>query len=226
MSPPLVYLARWLGPSSGFLMKAGIQACIQPGWGNCLVCDSSGSPTVNGSLTPGDSPGVLALVSMGIQLMAPLGEADLCSGMALRLCFSLWCDPLWFCLPPPPSLNKRQGQSVNYLAIVCIITRAAEFNQCVYHLYGLLVKNPSITFKTSNGLSSWWPWPSRDVEIVTSVHWSTRHRVFALYTHSYTHPNSRRMAGICRTRLAEERKQWRKDHPFVSLELPNAASYN
>lgn len=23
------------------------------------------------------------------------------------------------------------------------------------------------------------------------------------------------MAGICRTRLAEERKQWRKDHPFV-----------
>jgi hypothetical protein len=21
--------------------------------------------------------------------------------------------------------------------------------------------------------------------------------------------------GICRTRLAEERKQWRKDHPFV-----------
>jgi hypothetical protein len=24
------------------------------------------------------------------------------------------------------------------------------------------------------------------------------------------------MSGICRTRLAEERKQWRKDHPFVS----------
>ncbi len=23
------------------------------------------------------------------------------------------------------------------------------------------------------------------------------------------------MAGICRNRLAEERKQWRKDHPFV-----------
>ena len=23
------------------------------------------------------------------------------------------------------------------------------------------------------------------------------------------------MSGICRTRLAEERKQWRKDHPFV-----------
>ena len=23
------------------------------------------------------------------------------------------------------------------------------------------------------------------------------------------------MTGICRTRLAEERKQWRKDHPFV-----------
>jgi hypothetical protein len=25
------------------------------------------------------------------------------------------------------------------------------------------------------------------------------------------------MAGICRTRLAEERKQWRKDHPFVRV---------
>jgi hypothetical protein len=24
------------------------------------------------------------------------------------------------------------------------------------------------------------------------------------------------MSGICRPRLAEERKQWRKDHPFVS----------
>jgi len=24
------------------------------------------------------------------------------------------------------------------------------------------------------------------------------------------------MSGICRTRLTEERKQWRKDHPFVS----------
>lgn len=24
------------------------------------------------------------------------------------------------------------------------------------------------------------------------------------------------MSGICRMRLAEERKQWRKDHPFVS----------
>ena len=23
------------------------------------------------------------------------------------------------------------------------------------------------------------------------------------------------MSGICRPRLAEERKQWRKDHPFV-----------
>lgn len=23
------------------------------------------------------------------------------------------------------------------------------------------------------------------------------------------------MSGICRARLAEERKQWRKDHPFV-----------
>ena len=25
------------------------------------------------------------------------------------------------------------------------------------------------------------------------------------------------MSGICRARLAEERKQWRKDHPFVSV---------
>lgn len=25
------------------------------------------------------------------------------------------------------------------------------------------------------------------------------------------------MSGICRPRLAEERKQWRKDHPFVSV---------
>jgi ubiquitin-conjugating enzyme E2 I len=25
------------------------------------------------------------------------------------------------------------------------------------------------------------------------------------------------MAGICRTRLAEERKQWRKDHPYVCI---------
>ena len=40
---------------------------------------------------------------------------------------------------------------------------------------------------------------------------------------SYTrHPQIRHialddkaMSGICRTRLAEERKQWRKDHPFV-----------
>ena len=29
----------------------------------------------------------------------------------------------------------------------------------------------------------------------------------------------RDMAGICRTRLAEERKQWRKDHPFVCPSL-------
>ncbi|KAG6832045.1 SUMO conjugating enzyme Hus5 [Tricholoma furcatifolium] len=29
------------------------------------------------------------------------------------------------------------------------------------------------------------------------------------------------MSGICRTRLAEERKQWRKDHPFVSGLLPS-----
>jgi hypothetical protein len=29
----------------------------------------------------------------------------------------------------------------------------------------------------------------------------------------------KRMSGICRTRLAEERKQWRKDHPFVSTHL-------
>ena len=26
------------------------------------------------------------------------------------------------------------------------------------------------------------------------------------------------MAGICRMRLAEERKAWRKDHPFVRCE--------
>ena len=25
------------------------------------------------------------------------------------------------------------------------------------------------------------------------------------------------MSGICRPRLAEERKQWRKDHPFVRM---------
>ncbi|TEB12703.1 hypothetical protein FA13DRAFT_967243 [Coprinellus micaceus] len=25
------------------------------------------------------------------------------------------------------------------------------------------------------------------------------------------------MSGICRLRLAEERKQWRKDHPFVRV---------
>jgi ubiquitin-conjugating enzyme E2 I len=25
------------------------------------------------------------------------------------------------------------------------------------------------------------------------------------------------MSGICRTRLTEERKQWRKDHPFVRV---------
>lgn len=34
------------------------------------------------------------------------------------------------------------------------------------------------------------------------------------------------MAGICRARLAEERKQWRKDHPFVRVcsthVVPNA----
>ena len=27
------------------------------------------------------------------------------------------------------------------------------------------------------------------------------------------------MSGICRARLAEERKQWRKDHPFVRVNL-------
>ena len=27
------------------------------------------------------------------------------------------------------------------------------------------------------------------------------------------------MSGICRARLAEERKQWRKDHPFVRLHV-------
>ena len=27
------------------------------------------------------------------------------------------------------------------------------------------------------------------------------------------------MAGIAGARLAEERKAWRKDHPFVSLEI-------
>ena len=26
------------------------------------------------------------------------------------------------------------------------------------------------------------------------------------------------MSGICRPRLAEERKQWRKDHPFVRVD--------
>ena len=35
----------------------------------------------------GDSPGALALVSIGIQQLAPLGEADWCSEMAPRLCF-------------------------------------------------------------------------------------------------------------------------------------------
>ena len=27
------------------------------------------------------------------------------------------------------------------------------------------------------------------------------------------------MSGICRPRLAEERKQWRKDHPFVRVSI-------
>jgi hypothetical protein len=30
------------------------------------------------------------------------------------------------------------------------------------------------------------------------------------------------MAGICRMRLAEERKAWRKDHPFVRCEPTHA----
>lgn len=37
------------------------------------------------------------------------------------------------------------------------------------------------------------------------------------------------MSGITRTRLAEERKQWRKDHPFVSrssLSRPLALTRN
>jgi hypothetical protein len=41
----------------------------------------------------------------------------------------------------------------------------------------------------------------------------------------YSHPQQRldtsRMSGICRPRLAEERKQWRKDHPFVSDSIPD-----
>ena len=80
------------------------------GWGNCPVCDSGRSPTVNGSLILGDSPSAPALVSTGIQWMASLGEAYQCSGMTPRLCFSLWCNPLQFCLPPPPSLDERQGR--------------------------------------------------------------------------------------------------------------------
>ncbi|KAL9937413.1 hypothetical protein V8E36_003822 [Tilletia maclaganii] len=32
------------------------------------------------------------------------------------------------------------------------------------------------------------------------------------------------MAGICRTRLAEERKQWRKDHPFGFYARPEKAA--
>ena len=31
------------------------------------------------------------------------------------------------------------------------------------------------------------------------------------------------MSGICRTRLAEERKQWRKDHPFVSCPISTSS---
>lgn len=30
------------------------------------------------------------------------------------------------------------------------------------------------------------------------------------------------MSGICRARLAEERKQWRKDHPFVRVFLDHS----
>ena len=67
---------------------------------------------------PGDFPSALALVSMGIWQMSPLGEATQCSRLAPRLCFSSWFCPLWFCSAPPPSLNKRWGLIVNDLAIV------------------------------------------------------------------------------------------------------------
>ncbi|CEQ41486.1 SPOSA6832_03224, partial [Sporobolomyces salmonicolor] len=33
------------------------------------------------------------------------------------------------------------------------------------------------------------------------------------------------MAGICERRLQEERKQWRKDHPYVRLSLPSPLSF-
>ena len=83
------------------------------GWGNCPVCDSRGSPTVNGSLIPRR----FARCS-GTGLMAPLGEAGQCSRMVLRLCFSLQCNPSQFSSLPPPSLNERWGLIVNDLAIV------------------------------------------------------------------------------------------------------------
>ena len=39
----------------------------------------------------------------------------------------------------------------------------------------------------------------------------------SIHLESYQHTPSPIMSGICRSRLAEERKQWRKDHPFVRI---------
>ena len=75
--------------------------------------------------SPGDSPGAPVLVSTGIQLMAPLGEADLCLGMALRLCSSckvLYCNVVY---DPHPLLTKDE-------VIECITWQSCQVNffQC------------------------------------------------------------------------------------------------
>ena len=67
---------------------------------------------------PGDSPSVLALVSMGIQQMSPIGEATQCLRLGLRFCSSSQVCPPRFYLAPPPLSTKGGGLLKNDLAIV------------------------------------------------------------------------------------------------------------
>ena len=63
-------------------------------------------------------PSALALVSMGIQQMSPLGEATQHSRLGPRVYFSSQVCLPRFCSTPPPSLDEGWGLSMNDLAIV------------------------------------------------------------------------------------------------------------
>lgn len=60
---------------------------------------------------------------------------------------------------------------------------------------------------------------------------SLKYLLFILYnlkclTNVYDLCNFSKMSGIAITRLSEERKGWRKDHPFVRIVLTYSYTYN